>query len=625
VGQYEKLRCALLAAWPSERNLDIILGIPVKITGCLHGLICTPPSTAQTEKAPSPQQMLQLLPPGCHPVLVARKLLILASYLQSFPPSDIQSLCHLNVSYQDIMLRAVDTVHSLVNCNDELVASIEGIECISIESMYHNNAGNLRRAWVTMRRAMLIAQLMNLHRGGSPPSMKTLERWTCIRPEYIWFRLVQSDRYLSLMLGLPQGAPENSFFATAKALEVSTPTERLQRIDCVVAGRILQRNEADINDLTAMQDIDNLLQKASMTMPPQWWLMPNLASCADDQMKHFHETMRIMDQFTHYHLVVRLHLPYLLRSLANRKYEYSKITAVNASREVLARFVAFRDCDPIGAYCRGIDFLVFIASTTLCLAHIDSHRHGQVFAGAGDDDFCFSSLAHQRPSDRGMMERALESIEYMANAKVDMIASKIATIFRHLLGIEADAADGSSYSTSSVNGEEGLECSGGSSDGGNVLHIYIPSVGTIKVERGGVSRSVMTMPSQGAPATSGSQAPSTDPRVSFSTSPLPERQDENARQPLSMLDCLTRYSIGDQSANPEWQAVPSHFGPLAPPQLSGSAGKNQSFSSFHGDDVHSRQEVGAEDWALQGVDTAFFDCLIRGSELDAAERLYWTQ
>ena len=573
--------------------------------------------------------MLQLPPPGSHPALVARKLLILSSYLQAFPPCGIQNLCRLGVDYRDIMSRAVDTAHCVVNCNDELVASIEGIECITIESMYHNNAGNLRRAWVTMRRAMLIAQMMDLHRGGTPPSMKTLERRTCIRPEHIWFRLVQSDRYLSLMLGLPQGAPENSFFATEKALEACTPTERLQRIDCVVAGRILQRNEADINDLAATQEIDHLLQKASMTMPPQWWLTPNFASSASDQMEHFHETIRLMDHFTHYHLVVRLHLPYLLRSLADRKYEYSKITAVHASREVLARFVAFRSSSPTGSYCRGIDFLVFIASTTLCLAHIDAHRHGQVFAGDGDDGFFFNSLAHQRPSDRGMMERALESVEHMANASVDMVASKIATVFRHLLVIEADAADGSSYNTSSASGEEGRECSGGLSDGGNVLRIHIPSFGTIKIERSGVSRSILSKPSQEFPATSVSEAPSTDPGLSFSTFARPERQDKHARQPIDMLDCPTRYSTSHQSVNAEWPAVPLHFGPLVPPQHSASAQKDWRMSSFHGDDGQVVQPLvlglEAEDWALQGVDTALFDSLIRGSELEPVEMPYWTQ
>jgi hypothetical protein len=401
-----------------------------------------------------------------------------------------------------------------------------------------------------------------------------------------------------------------------------------------VAGRILQRNEADINDLAATHEIDKLLQKASMSMPPQWWLPPKLASSASDKMEHFHETIRMMDQFTHYHLVARLHLPYLLRSSADRKYEHSKITAVNASREILARFIAFRSSNPVASYCRGIDFLVFIASTTLCLAHIDTHRHGQVFAGDGDDGFSFNSLAHQRPSDRGMMESALESVEHMASASVDEIASKIATIFRYLLIIEADAADGSSYSTSTfASGEEGLKCGGRLSDGGNVLRIYIPSFGTIKIERGCVLRFILTMPlplKNEALATSASEASSTDLGVPFCTSPLPERQDEHGRQPLNILGCPTRYSIGDQSVNPEGQAVPLHFGPLMPPQHSASATENQNISSFRGDDVQVAQpllsglEAGAEDWALQGVDMALFDSLFRGSELDAAEMSYRT-
>jgi hypothetical protein len=626
--QYEELCCALLATWPNEGDLNLILSIPVEITRCLHGLIPTPHSSTQSQKAPSPQEMLQLPPPGSHPVLIALKLLILSSYLQSFSPCSIQNLDQLGVNYRDIMSRAVDTVHSLVNCNDELVASIEGIACIMIESLYYNNAGNLRRSWVTMRRAMLIAQMLNLHRGRTLPSTMTLERQTSIRPEYVWFRLVQSDRYLSMMLGLPQGVPENGLFCTAKELEVCTPMERLQRIHCDVGGRILKRNEADINDLAATQEIDKLLQTASMSMPPQWWLIPNLAPSACDKMEQFHETNRIMDQFTHYHLVAWLHLPYLLRSLADGKYEYSKITAVSASREVLTRFMALRGSNLIGSYCRGIDFLVFIASTTLCLAHIHA-RHGQFLFGDGEDGFFINYLAHQRPSDRGMMEHALESVEHMASASPDIIAAKISTIFRHLLSIEADAFDGSSY-TSSTSGEEELECSGGLSDGGNVLRIYIPSFGTIKIERGGVSRSVLTMPSHEVPASSVSEAQSTNSGVSLSTYSLLAGQDE-IRPPQNILDSPTRYSIGDQSINPEWQAVPLHFGQLVPPQHAASATKDQSISTNYNDCVQVNQplalglEVGEEDWTLQGVDTALFDSLFRGSEMDAVEMSHWTQ
>ena len=83
-------------------------------------------------------------PPGSHPAFIAWKLVALGSYLQALPPSSAESLIALGVRPSEVMSRAVDTAHRLVTCNDELVNSIEGIECISIEAMYHNDGGNLR-------------------------------------------------------------------------------------------------------------------------------------------------------------------------------------------------------------------------------------------------------------------------------------------------------------------------------------------------------------------------------------------------------------------------------------------------------------------------------------------------
>lgn len=568
-----------------------------------------PNSSTQSHKASSLQDTLQLPPPGSHPVLVARKLLILGSYLQAVPPSGIQSLATSGVNYHNIMSRVVETAHRLVNCNDELVGSIEGIECIAIESMYHNNAGNLRRSWLTIRRALLIAQMMGLHRGGNPSSMKTLERRTCIRPDYMWFRLVQSDRYLSLMLGLPQSTPNNSF-ATEEALESCTPTECLRRIDCAVGGRILQRNDPDINDLASTQEIDKLLQKASASMPPQWWLIPDITSSANDNM------IRLMDQLAHYHLVARLHLPYLLRSSADRRCEYSKIMTVNASREVLARFLAFRSSSSIGSYCRGVDFLVFIASTTLCLAHIDAHRQDHLFSGDTDDSIFFKSLAHQRPIDRGMMERALENVQQMAHTGVDVIASRIAAVFRYLLVIEADAASGHNDSIISfANDEEALECGGGLSDGGNVLRIDIPSFGTFKIQSDTVSRSTLIIPSpleNEIVAMSMLEASITNPGALFNTSSLLEKQDQHVRQLINMLDCSSRNNAGEQSVN----LGHSQFSPLmAPHDFGFQASQN----------IALGVEIDTEDQALEGVDMALFDSLTRGSDLDAAEMSHCNQ
>jgi hypothetical protein len=163
---------------------------------------------------------------GAHPVLIARKFLTLASYLQSLSPTSTRRLDNSGVNHHAIMSSAVQTVRSRVTCNEELLQSIEGIECLMIESMYQNNAGNLRSAWHSIRRAMLIAQMMGLHRTNKPDSVTVLETETQVRvdPEYLWFRLMRMNRYLSLMLGMLQGTPNNDF-AEPHVLELCTPME----------------------------------------------------------------------------------------------------------------------------------------------------------------------------------------------------------------------------------------------------------------------------------------------------------------------------------------------------------------------------------------------------------------
>jgi hypothetical protein len=79
-----------------------------------------------------------------------------------------------------------------------------------IESMYWNNAGKFQRAWQINRRAMTVAQMLGLHISTSSPSMILDDTKERIEPGYMWFRLVLTDRYLSLMIGFPQSSNESA-------------------------------------------------------------------------------------------------------------------------------------------------------------------------------------------------------------------------------------------------------------------------------------------------------------------------------------------------------------------------------------------------------------------------------
>ncbi|TIA66547.1 hypothetical protein D6C77_00072 [Aureobasidium pullulans] len=360
------------------------------------------------------------------------------------------------------MCRAVETAIKLVTKNEDLVNSVEGIECIMLEAAYQNYAGNLHQAWMAVRRATTTSQVLGLHRAVSSSSLKYLEPQTrtYFNAEMTCFRLVQMDAYLGLVLGLPRSS--------------------LQAHD-----RILRRNG---NDMSETQELDVLLEKAASDMPSQWWLMPDLSpgSCTESELAR--DTNRLMAQFSQYHLLIRLHLPYLMRSSFGGYGDYSKMTAVNASRETLSRYLAFRVNNPAHFYCRGIDFLCFIAATVLCLAHIECCRSRQMQPSGQN---AFSLLVHTRSSDIGLVEKITEIIQSISqDFDEDVIASQILCVLSQLLNIVGKVANGVSYGVEAGDGVgEGLAYHGEETDGGDGLQLQIPHFGTIKFLRHGIQRS----------------------------------------------------------------------------------------------------------------------------------------
>jgi hypothetical protein len=421
--------------------------------------------------------MLQLPPPESHPVLLARKLLVLSNLLQGALSAD-QIPKSRRGHFTTIMSRAMDTATRLVTSNDELTASVEGVECIMIEAMIQNYAGNLHRAWMTTRRAAAVAQMLCLHRGSKVAARKVLDSKAreFVDAEQLCFRIVETDRYLSLTLGLPQSSLQTSGF-DAETIAKCDPIDRIARLHCVIGDRILSRRVGEPRDLTAesIREIDGMLEEAAALMPSQWWLVPDSEKNGGDELSTIHEVARNMFQLSHFYLVVRLHLPYVLRSPGNGRCEHSQAAAVHAAREILSRYIAFRKWKTGLYYCRGVDFLSFIALTVLCLAHIDSQNRSNVQQRI--------LLGHSRLSDRAIMECTVKLLQEMRD---DAIATKLSRIMQYLLDVEAASANGIGYSTSTTEGDDGLstDCDGQFVDAEKgVLQLHIPYFGIISLER----------------------------------------------------------------------------------------------------------------------------------------------
>ena len=161
-----------------------------------------PYTTLEKTGLKTAESLLEIPGPNVHPVLVARHMLQLAVFLQHVHPDLHEELKSLSESPRAMMERLADLAINLVTTKDELLGSIEALECVMIESMYQANIGSLRRSWVANRRAMGIAQLMGLDRPDNRTQFQLLDPNTRCHPKLMWLRIVFLDRQLCLLLGL---------------------------------------------------------------------------------------------------------------------------------------------------------------------------------------------------------------------------------------------------------------------------------------------------------------------------------------------------------------------------------------------------------------------------------------
>jgi hypothetical protein len=567
-----------------------------------------------------------------HPVLIARYMLKLVIFLQHLHPNDHEEIQGLSESPRAIMERLADLAISLVTTNEELLGSIEGLECVMIETLYQANVGNLRRSWVSGRRALSTAQLMGLQRSDNRAHYKVLDPKTTYYPQLMWLRIVFLDRYICLLLGLPQGCLDRSM-ASDTMLANDTPMGRLERIHCVVASRILERNESSPSphDYALTQTIDSQLQQAARTLPSKWWLTPSLLESSVDSEARFWDMRRLFAQIFHYNLLNQVHLPYMLRSLSSgHKYEYSRITCVNASREVLSRFVSLRTFSRIAFTCRAVDFLAIMAAMTLLLAHLDSDRTEKE-----------NLLAHQYLSDRAMIEQTQENMIEVSRLNSDALSAQTADLLGRLLKLDIDGADGTSRGSMRVTiHERESEKATLEPDDDAVVSVHVPYFGIIKITRRGLSKEVHDHPESALglhhlvqsqvehrPRVLNSESLQSGPlmqagRVGHSSSipnveimalgnarcpdieatsivSPPESDSHETRTPAGWGTCPTPATHLDDAL--------TQFTPPLQTCLSESLLQQDEFPGI---------TAGGDDWAFQGVDMAFFETLMRSTEVE---------
>jgi hypothetical protein len=575
----QELSAVLHASLPSQKEITRICTASDRSAVLPHETMTAPFMVLEQRGLKTAETLLERPESNAHPVLLARYMLLLATLIQS------RGIKNLSESDQAVMERLVDITTLRVTKNDKFMGTIEGLECLMIESTYHSNVGNLRRGWLTIRRAMSVAQLMSLNRAQGQMQYDRLGALTHYDPRTMWFRIVDHDRYLCLMLGLSQGSLDRGMASDA-VLVSDTALGRIERIHCVIASRILERNESSSgsDDPTLTRSLDAELQKAARQLPSKWWLVPDLRRSGDPQAS-FWDARRLFAQVLHYNLLNQLHLPYMLRSSSvNREHEYSLITCANASREMLSRFIALRGFDGAAYSCRTIDFIALMAAMTLLLAHLDGH-HPETQ----------NLLAHQYHSDRAMIEQIKDYMEEFDRAKSDPLSSQIAGWLARLLAIEAETLDdGGLHHAMTVSVREE-----GNPDEENNSHdtviVQLPCSGVLKIVRNGINRDVHIEKQK------------------------PQCGHEHAAAPVEASTPLNTGYKGIAGASSTSSS--DYYSAEHSEQLQSPSSSERGSNSLHSlpQELVQFPDLAAtgDQWAFQGVDWAFFENFTRHTGLDS--------
>ncbi|KAJ6130160.1 hypothetical protein N7512_002940 [Penicillium capsulatum] len=281
------------------------------------------------------------------------------------------------------------------------------------------------------------------------------------------------DRYLSLLLGLPQGTTDKSMALT---LQNETPLGKFERQLAVIASQILERNEHSLKDnsftnhFAMTQSIDTQLLEVSRSMPSSFWRPANFQGLTPGSPDALLETVRLSCHVYYNSLLIQLHLPCAISGMGSHtEYEYSKVTCVNASREILTRFIAHRTFNPMSSCSRPVDFFAFLAAMTILLTYLDAYCEATNF------------LAHQRLGDRAILEQVLDLMDIVSKMDKDAMTQKSAEVIRHLLDIEADAFGGVTYTRTIA--EESQSTPQEILQNEKELCLHIPYLGSIKIAR----------------------------------------------------------------------------------------------------------------------------------------------
>ncbi|ETI24733.1 hypothetical protein G647_04103 [Cladophialophora carrionii CBS 160.54] len=453
------------------------------------------------------------------PAELAKIMLCIAISIHQLPNHFDWSRLHIKEGPADLMERYIATVDKLITSDDEIAATLDGIECMMLEAKYHVNMGRPRRAWLLFHRALAFAQLLGIHRLAAQADRTSLDYQRSVN---IWCHLVIGDRYLSLLLGLPYSVSES--FVTPYISAAGPPPNSVNDGEYYVGKmvpiitKMIDRNQSVVPmGYSATLRLDQELEELHNAQDPAWWSLELIPGARAED--HFD---RLSAHFYHHQAKLLLHMPFMLRSSTDKRYQYSHNAALDAAREMIRVYEALRTNQAVGPFiCKLIDFQAFTGAMILLLNLCGySQRHRGNNAQQTD--------LEQDQKDSDLIDKTIALLKDAAKEPGGVVAAQSAQAMEMLARVREGTDDGGGAA----------ECRG------ETCQVSIPYFGTISIGTG--KHFVPIKPGTYVQRTSGGVTVNTTTKaVGTMTNtglPTPPSAASNSTQPSPLSTTLDQHS-----------------------------------------------------------------------------------
>ncbi|KAL7936499.1 hypothetical protein V8C35DRAFT_295681 [Trichoderma chlorosporum] len=237
--------------------------------------------------------------------------------------------------------------------------SILTVQCYLLLHKILINMGRPQRAWVAMRHGISAGTLIGLDR---------LEPSANVQRKMLWMQTWMVERQLCMMLGFPsavttQGTKED-------LTEVLNPYQKAHRRLCIIMGRVIERNQNPAKaSYAATVQLDQDMEDLKNSFPAEW--TGHHGPDATTESIYFEEAVKIF----FYSTLKHVHLPYMLKAKSDRRYEHSRLSAMDACRGLIKSYLRLRGSAKTEVIqCEIMDFLIFSSAIALILGILSGAR-----------------------------------------------------------------------------------------------------------------------------------------------------------------------------------------------------------------------------------------------------------